>query len=134
MNDFIIHSETITRDGIDFRFVLTFDVDTRPDRDADCYSPEDIAAWRNDEWHYVDIAVTPVIGGVEIDSATAYLGGVEYGYLAGAYITSETIIARLDDPNDQLFKDALENLRAGEAAEIIAAPAPFTGDQGDTDG
>lgn len=28
--------------------------------DADCYSEEDIEAWRNDEWSFVAIAVTPL--------------------------------------------------------------------------
>lgn len=52
-----------------------FDPDSTP-YDADCYSPEDIAAWRNDEWHYADYVVT-IVGPGGIELGTSCVGAVE---------------------------------------------------------
>jgi hypothetical protein len=40
--------------------------------DADCYTPEDIQAWRNDEWHYVGVVVDVLFRGVVIGNASLW--------------------------------------------------------------
>lgn len=49
----------VTVDGREYRVTLEDDLDSSID-DADCYSEEDIAAWRNDVWNYVGVIVTPL--------------------------------------------------------------------------
>lgn len=57
-------------------------VTVRPDDDAspydaDCYSPDDIAAWRSDAWRYVSVEAYVSLPDGRADYAT--LGGVEVG-------------------------------------------------------
>jgi hypothetical protein len=47
------------------------DIDATP-YDADCYTEEQITAWKNDEWHYVGVIVTVSFQGVEIGNASLW--------------------------------------------------------------
>lgn len=70
-----------SREGFDLTLTAYFDYDSSPDTDYDIYTPKQIEAWRNDEWHFVTLEVTAWKQGVNLGSD--YLGGVEYGhYLA----------------------------------------------------
>lgn len=78
--------------------------------DFDCYSPENIAAWRRDEWRYVVVMVSD-----EDTGGRAILGGVEYGLT-------------LDDGStygmDRIVEDHLDDLRAeltAQLAELLAS-------------
>lgn len=52
-------SWTVTFMGKRYKVEMPYDHDSKVD-DADCYSEEDIEAWRNDEWWFVGIIVTPL--------------------------------------------------------------------------
>lgn len=67
-----------TVDGFDIVAYLVPDTDSAP-TDFDCYSPEQIQAWREDEWQYVGTIVTASRAGIELGSAS--LWGSEYGFL-----------------------------------------------------
>ena len=47
-------------DGVALTLAMIREDDSDPE-DSDCYSDEDIAAWRNDEWEYVGIIVTATL-------------------------------------------------------------------------
>lgn len=68
----------------DFRIRVEEDNDSRPD-DADCYSPEDMAAWRRGQWRFATAVLTPVDRetGTVFESCTQALGSVEWGTLPG---------------------------------------------------
>lgn len=57
--------------GITFVATLEHDTDTRP-TDFDCYTPEQIRDWKNDEWRYVGIVVTALFEGIEIDTESTW--------------------------------------------------------------
>ena len=49
----------VTVNGKRYQVELPYDTDSEP-FDADCYSPEDQQAWRDNAWHYVGVIVTPL--------------------------------------------------------------------------
>lgn len=65
-------------DRVTVTAALLPDYQTRPE-DFDCYDQEDIRAWRDDEWQFVGVVVTVLVGEsvLGVDS----LWGVEYGEL-----------------------------------------------------
>jgi hypothetical protein len=69
-----------TVDGFDITARLVPDEDTRPD-EFECYTAEQLDAWRNDDWSYVGTEITASREGIALGSA--YLGGSEYGSLPG---------------------------------------------------
>lgn len=77
-----IESRDIERDGITYRVTISYDTRATP-YDFDCYTREDIAAWKNNDWHYIIIDVLPIINGEEIWEAQESLGRTEYGYSPG---------------------------------------------------
>lgn len=54
--------------------------------DAECYTAEDIDAWRRDEWIYVGVLINE--GATPLDS----LWGLEFGSLATVEITIDTLV------------------------------------------
>lgn len=68
-------------DGFDVEARLEPDEDCTPDEVSTAYSPEDVQAWRNDDWSYVSTIITASKNGVELGSSS--LGGSEYGSLPG---------------------------------------------------
>lgn len=78
------HAPTQTRINI----VLRTDDDTSTNR-SDCYSPEDVAAFRLGNWRFVIIEITVYCHGAEVGSDV--IGGVEHG-----------------DPNDDVRWNALD--------------------------
>lgn len=65
-----------TRDGFTLTLRTEHDQDATP-WEADCYTAEDRAAWRNDEWEYVTVIVEAERGGVIL--GTGAVGAVEHG-------------------------------------------------------
>ncbi len=55
------------------------DNDTRPD-DFDCFDPEQIEAWKNDEWFYCGVVLAVEKNGVTLSKHAASLWGVECNY------------------------------------------------------
>lgn len=76
-DDRLVDAWTLDRDGHTYLVELRWDEYVRNPRDeGDCYSDEDVEAWRRDEWHY---GVLRVSRQGEAGEGVAYLGGVEYG-------------------------------------------------------
>lgn len=77
-----IDSTTITdptNTSLTFHVRVVPDTESRPG-DADVYGDHaTMTAWRNDEWSFVGVIVTPVVAGVEYDEQSTSLWGVEYG-------------------------------------------------------
>jgi hypothetical protein len=63
-----------------FSIEIAPDYDTKPE-EFDCYSPEDVAAYHNDEWRYVGIRVKAAVSefSYDLNVTTNGLWGVEYG-------------------------------------------------------
>jgi transposase len=58
-------------------------------RDSDCYSQEQIQAWKKDEWFYVGVVLSVSYNGTEIDDNAARLFGVDCNFPGGnnAYLS-----------------------------------------------
>jgi hypothetical protein len=112
----------VSHKGVTFRVDLDHDYDVRPD-EFDCYSDRDMELWRNDEWQYVDVKVTPVVGGVDWEDAAFYLGGVNYGDGDGWSVGVEDIKRRAVE--EGWCDEAAGQLRK-LAAGVIAALQSFT--------
>jgi len=76
MDDLIATRFIGTIDGWEVTAGMYYDTASKP-YDADCYSPEDIEAWRKDKWHYVGIVVTASLDGWEAGDDSIW--GMEYG-------------------------------------------------------
>lgn len=111
--DYPIEHWTISREDLpyDFRVEVVKDLDGRPD-DFDCYSEDDVAAWKRDDWEYIIVTVTPVSGEVAYEGAAQSLGGVEYGFFAGRWLDRKELEQY---PLPDLIKEATH-----EADEIQA--------------
>ena len=84
------------------RAVIEHDQDSSPD-EYDCYSDEDKARWRNDDWHFCGIVLHVSCGGVVIDDHAASLWGIELNLLdQNDY---------LSDVADELLPDAIESAK-----------------------
>lgn len=93
--------------GATVRLYVYHDGDSTPD-DADCYSPEDVQAWRDDAWHYV--GTSAVVTLADGTTGEAAVWGMETGdYWPG---TDE---ADVWEPVEELIGEAL-------AAALEAAP------------
>jgi len=68
-------SITCTVDGTDYTATMHYDSSTIPE-DFECYTPEEIKAWKRDEWCFVGIVVTAERGGVYLGTF-ASLWGIE---------------------------------------------------------
>ena len=101
-----------TREGFDFVARLQYDTDTKP-TDSECYEPEDVQRWRNDEWFYVGVVLSVSRNGVELSDHAASLWGVDCNF-------SDTSNAYLSEVAQELETEALETARA-EVARIRQA-------------
>jgi hypothetical protein len=68
-------SITCTVDGTDYTATIHHDRDTTP-QDFDCYTPEQIEAWKRDDWEFVGVEITASRAGVDL-GFFASLWGVE---------------------------------------------------------
>jgi hypothetical protein len=82
----LIDSRSIVVEGVDCILTITADVDSTP-FEFDCYTAEDIAAWRNYDWRYVGVQ----LGRNDADG-NASLWGVEFGRIAGKFIGTYELI------------------------------------------
>ena len=104
-----------TIDGFSIIGSLEYDHGSTP-YDADCYSEEDIDAWKTDEWCYVGLLVTASIDGIEL--GTDSIWGNEYGFFIDHSKTdgSTIFISPYDDGGylpdliDGAIHDARSNL------------------------
>ena len=89
-----------------FRVRLFHDGDVRPE-DFDCYSEEDIAAWKRDEWHFVTVEVTPEDDFGFWEQASEILGGVDWGTMPSVTIGRDSLTTY---PIEELAREASEKV------------------------
>lgn len=70
-----VYTLTDENAGVTLTYEIWRDYDSSPE-DAECYDPEDIAAWKKDEWHYYGVTVTATLGRF---SHEEILGGIDAG-------------------------------------------------------
>lgn len=76
----LIEEVTVTYKGKRYLIEIVPDTDSTP-FDAECYSEEDIEGWRNDQWWYVSIIVTPLdVPGSRQFELSDSLSGLEYDF------------------------------------------------------
>lgn len=92
-----VYTTEDTNAGVTLAYEVYRDYDGTPE-DAECYSPEDVAAWKNDDWHYYGVSVTATLGRF---SVTESLWGID----AGDYWETP---ARPLDTEQQVMSTALE--------------------------
>lgn len=77
------------------------DHDTNPSADYDCYTSQDISAWRNDDWLFVVIGVF-VQDDNGRDWGRSIMGGCEHGWITSTdehdNVTGGTYVDALADP------------------------------------
>lgn len=104
-----------TAGGLDLTAYLEADTDTRPE-DSECYTPKQVAAWRNDEWFFVGVVVSASCGGVLVSDHAASLWGNECNFPS-----------RRKNPNAYLaevvqeLEEAAIRYATAEAARMVAA-------------
>ena len=85
-NQYVCVGDSITTEeaGMTIRARVVFDEDTRPNEyDEDCYTPEQIEAWKNDAWFFCGVVLSVLVDGIEIDSHAASLWGVDCNFPGG---------------------------------------------------
>lgn len=80
----VIETRATQVNGHEVTVTLVIDTDNRPEH-FDCYSPEDIDAWKRDLWEFVGVIVSMPYG-------EASVWGVEYGHLGDFVIGMAQII------------------------------------------
>ena len=73
---------TCTVDGVDYTARLEHDHDRRAE-DSECYTPQQIAAWRADEWHFYGVVISAQKNGVPVGDHLASLWGIEGNFPDG---------------------------------------------------
>ncbi len=80
----------LVKDGFSIHLSTEGDFYSTP-QEFDTYTPKQIAAWENDEWHYANIIAKVYLHGVELGYAS--VGGYEMGNIPST------------DENDNLLPD-----------------------------
>ena len=103
---------TWTAQGFDLTATLEQDTDTKP-TDFDCYAPEEIQRWRNDDWFYVGVVLSVSLNGVELSDHAASLWGVDCNF-------NDTSNAYLAEVAQEMEVEAIKEAKT-QAARIRAA-------------
>lgn len=90
-------------EGFDLEARLEYDTDSNPE-DVECYSPEDVQRWKNDEWFYVGVVLSVSRNGVKLLKHAASVWGVECNFNN----TSNTYLAEVAQ---ELQSEAIANAR-----------------------
>jgi len=93
-----------THQGFDFVARVAQDYDTKP-ADFDCYGPEDVTRWKNDEWFYCGIVLSVYFKGIELSDHAASLWGIDCNF-------SDTSNAYLSEVAQEIEAEALDTARA----------------------
>lgn len=72
----VIDNRTVIVDGVPVSVRVVGDSDVTPG-DFDCYTPDEVAAWRRGDWQYVGVIATVELGGVAFEPGAA-LWGIDY--------------------------------------------------------
>ena len=104
-------------DGFTFTATLHRDYDSRPD-EYECYTAKQIAAWKNDDWHYFGVVISVHCDDIEISDHAASLWSIEGNFPS-----------RRKNPNkyfrevaNDLLSEALDVARR-ESARIVSTLA-----------
>lgn len=75
-------------EGYTIRATLHNDTDTHV-QGFDCYSQEEIQAWKNDEWFYVGVVLSVSYNGIKLEDHAASLWGIDCNFPGGtnAYLS-----------------------------------------------
>ena len=68
-----------TYEGFDFVARIAEDYETKPS-DSECYAPEDVTPWENDEWFYCGVVLSVSLQGIELDHHAASLWGIDCNF------------------------------------------------------
>lgn len=112
-DSYVCDGDTIqwTTEGFDLTARVVYDQDTKP-TDFECYEPEDVQRWKDDEWFYCGLIVSVSLNGVELSDHAASLWGIDCNFGDdNAYLT---------DVAQDLQAEAIPTART-EAARIRAA-------------
>jgi hypothetical protein len=66
-----------TNAGVSLTYEIRRDYDGSPE-DAECYGPEDITAWKADQWHYYGVTVTATMGTFTAEDSIWGIEGGDY--------------------------------------------------------
>ena len=103
-------SVTFTLEGFTVTVTVEYDQDTKPS-DSECYSAEDVARWKNDEWFYCGLVASVAKNGIQVVDHAASLWGIDCNFGADN--------AYLDEVATDLADEAIEAARK-ILPEIIA--------------
>lgn len=92
-----------TAEGFDIVARLEYDTDTKP-TDFECYEPEDMQRWRNDEWFYVGVVLSVSRNSVELSDHAASLWGIDCNF-------NNTSNTYLSEVAQELEAEAIANAR-----------------------
>ena len=67
----MIDTKEFEHDGFTVRIKVVYDTDVTP-HEFECYSPEQIEAWREDQWFYVGYVYTASRNGVELGESSIW--------------------------------------------------------------
>ena len=95
-------SITWQKDGFDITATLEADTESHVS-DSDCYSPKQIAAWKNDDWFFVGVVLSVSRNGIEILEHAASLWGIDCNFPSRRKIPNWY----LSDVAQELESDAL---------------------------
>ena len=70
---------TWSAEGYDLTATIHHDHDSKPG-DSECYSPDDVQRWENDDWFYVGVGLSVSRNGVELSDHAASLWGIECNF------------------------------------------------------
>ena len=99
--------------GFDLIATVYTDIDPRPE-DSDCYTPEQIKAWRAGEWFFCGIVVSVDRAGITLSDKSASLWGIEANFPG----TDNSYLAEVAD---ELQAEALSYARKNLAILIEAS-------------
>lgn len=78
-DSFVCVGDTRTVDVRPFtiRAVIEPDSDTKPTDFEDCYTPQQIAAWKRDDWHFVGLVFGVYVDDIKLSDHAASLWGID---------------------------------------------------------
>ena len=78
IDSYTIKGSDLGIERYDFNVRIYADTDAHPG-DSDCYTDKQVEAWKDDEWRFVGVEITPTRHGVTIHGAMDALWGLEFG-------------------------------------------------------
>lgn len=97
--------EAEIRPGLTIRVYAEFDEVTTPDDWSDeAFSPEEVAAWRNDEWSFAVVRARAYLGGKCIAQHLGSIGGIQHDEAGGGRALNEAAEDLLDENEETAIR------------------------------